>query len=158
MSFRLSFSLILVLDSRISLVLFFFIFSLLLFLSFSSFLYFLPLRSSHLLYLPLSPPPGSFSFLLSFPFSFSSSSLISCCSTSSFLLFLPSTSHTNHHKRIKDNEKRQRKMREQRTVTQPHPPLNKRTNKHTNKTKHPSKTTELPPKNKQILKIPQRKH
>lgn len=146
MSFRLSFSLILVLDSRISLVLFFFfVFSLLLFLSSSScsssFLYFLPLRSSHLLYLPLSPPPGSFSFLLSFPFSFSASSLISCWSTSSFLLFLPSTSHTNHHKRIKDNEKRQRKMREQRTVTQPHPPLNKRTNKHTNKTKHPSKTT-----------------
>lgn len=134
MSFRLSFSLILVLDSRISLVLFFFfVFSLLLFLSSSScsssFLYFLPLRSSHLLYLPLSPPPGSFPFLLSFPFS--SSSLISCCSISSLLLFLPSTSYTNHRKRIKYNEKRQRKMRAKDSDSTPSSP--KQTHKQTYK-------------------------
>lgn len=105
-------------------------------LSYISFLFVLLICFIFLLALLLVPSPSFFPFPSPSPRLHSSPAGPPPPSFSSFLL-LPT-------RIIIKESKTTRKGREkwkQRTVTQPHPPLNKRTNKHTNKTKHPSKTT-----------------
>lgn len=107
---------------------------LVLLLSYISFLFVLLICFIFLLALLLVPSPSFFPFLS--PPLHSSPAVPS---PPSFFSFLPLP--TRIIVKESNTTRKGREKWEQRTVTQPHPPLNKRTNKHTNKTKHPSKTT-----------------